>query len=182
MQKIIVTLVTAAALLPLVGGVALAEEPQLIGAPKCKICHGKKTGDQWTIWEESKHAQAFATLASEESQKIATERGLGDPQKAEECLKCHTTHAFVGRDVAIAKSNKYEEAEGVGCEACHGPGSEYKSKKTMEDREAAVAAGLWIPAGAEDCQKCHNEESPTYKPFDYEARWAEIAHPVPDDS
>ena len=157
---------------------ALAEGHELIGAPKCKMCHKAKTGDQWKIWTESKHAKAFETLGTPEAKKIAEEKGLGDPQKAEACLKCHVTHAFVGRDVVINKKAKYEDSEGVGCEACHGPGSDYKSKKIMQDREQAVANGLWLEKNVEHCQKCHNEESPTYKPFDFEKRWAEIAHPV----
>ena len=30
------------------------------------------------------------------------------------------------------------------------------------------------------CARCHNEESPTFKGFEFEERWAEIAHPVPE--
>ncbi len=160
-------------------GAAMAN-PEIIGAPKCKMCHKAKTGDQWKIWEESAHAGAFATLASEESKKIAADKGLGDPQKEEACLKCHATHAFLGRDVVVNAKGKYEDAEGVGCEACHGAGSDYKSKKVMEDSAAAKAAGLIMNKSAEFCQKCHNEESPTFKGFDFEKRWAEIAHPVPE--
>ena len=29
---------------------------------------------------------------------------------------------------------KYDVAEGVGCESCHGAGADYKKKKIMEDR------------------------------------------------
>ena len=153
--------------------------PELVGSPKCKVCHKAKTGDQWKIWTESKHAGAFATLASEESKKIAAAKGIEDPQTAPECLKCHTTKAFLGKDVAVNDKGKYEDAEGVGCEACHGPGSEYKSKKVMTDPAAAKAAGLVRDKSAEACTRCHNEESPTFKGFEFEERWAEVAHPVP---
>jgi hypothetical protein len=171
-------LIVTGLLIVAVAAPALADGPELIGAGKCKMCHKAKTGDQWKIWTESAHAKAFETLATDEAKKIAADKGLGDPQQEEECLACHTTHGFVGRDVVAGK--KYSDAEGVGCEACHGPGSEYKSKKVMEDREAALAAGLVLAKNAEHCQRCHNEKSPTYKPFDFEERWAEIAHPVPD--
>jgi hypothetical protein len=155
-----------------------AAQHELIGAPKCKMCHKSKTGDQWGIWEGSKHAQAFVTLGSEESKKIAAEMGLGDPQKEEACLKCHATQAFLGRDVPLDKRGKYEDAEGVGCEACHGAGSLYKSMKVMKDLEQATANGL-LAVTEETCVKCHNENSPTFKGFDYAARSAEVAHPYP---
>ena len=152
--------------------------PELIGAPKCKMCHGAKSGDQYAKWEASKHAGAFATLASDAAKKIAAERGIADPQKDEACLKCHTTQGFLGRETVINATGKYEDAEGVGCEACHGPGSDYKSKKVMEDPAAAKAAGLVMNKTAEFCTQCHNEGSPNFTGFDFEKMWAEIAHPV----
>ena len=152
---------------------------ELIGAPKCKMCHKAKTGDQWKIWTESAHAGAFTTLGSDESKAIATEMGLGDPQTEEACLKCHTTQGFLGRDVVVNAKGKYKDDEGVGCEACHGLGSDYKSKKVMSDPEAAKAAGLVMPKSEEFCVKCHNEESPTFKAFDFAANWEKIEHPVP---
>ena len=155
--------------------------PEIIGAPKCKMCHGKKTGDQWTKWEEGPHAGAFAALGTDAAKKIAADKGLGDPQTEAACLKCHTTQHFVGADYAVDAKGKYELAEGVGCEACHGPGSDYKSKKVMEDHDASVAAGLWAPKSAEFCTKCHNEESPTFKGFNFDEHYAKIAHPVPGE-
>jgi len=153
---------------------------ELVGAPSCKMCHKAKTGDQWKIWTESAHASAFETLASEEAKKIAADKGLGDPQKEEACLKCHTTHAFLGKDTVVATKNKYKDSEGVGCEACHGPGSDYKKKKIMVDSEAAKAAGLLMVKEEAHCAKCHNEESPTFKGFDFAKRWEQIKHPVPE--
>ena len=41
-----------------------------------------------------------------------------------------------------------------------------------------IVAGLLIPDEA-TCLECHNEQSPTYREFDFEKRWAEIAHPYP---
>jgi len=137
--------------------------PEIIGAPKCKSCHKAKTGDQWKIWTESAHARAFETLASEESHKIAADKGLGDPQQEEACLKCHVTKASLGAGAVINEKAKYADSEGVGCESCHGPGSDYKSKKVMVDPEAARLAGLVMIKDAEGCTQCHNEESPTFK-------------------
>jgi len=152
---------------------------EIIGAPKCKSCHKAKTGDQWKIWTDSAHARAFETLASEQAREIATDQGLGDPQLEDVCLKCHATRASLGAGAVINEKGKYADSEGVGCEACHGPGSDYKPRKIMEDSEAAQAAGLVMNRTADGCTTCHNEQSPTFKGFDFETRWSEIAHPVP---
>jgi len=175
MRKMIMLLTAAAIVLSAFA--ALAEEPTIIGVPKCKMCHKAKTGDQFKIWSESKHAGAFETLKSEASLAIAAEKELGNPWEEPACLKCHTTQAFLGAE--LAAKTKYVIEEGVGCESCHGAGSAYKSKKVMKDHDAAVAAGLKLE-GETYCVMCHNEESPTFKAFDFEARWAEIAHPIPE--
>jgi Cytochrome c554 and c-prime len=159
-----------------VSGLAHAEDYTIIGAKKCSMCHKAKTGDQDKIWTESKHAGAFETLKSEASAAIAKEKGLGNAWEAAECLVCHDTKAFLGAE--LDAKTKYDPAEGVSCEACHNAGSGYKSKKIMMDHDASVAAGM-NAAPMESCVKCHNENSPTFKGFELEARWAEIAHPVP---
>lgn len=154
---------------------------EIIGAPKCKSCHKAKTGDQWKIWTESAHARAFDTLASDEARKIASEKVLGDPQQEESCLKCHATRASLGEGAVVNQKGKYADNEGVGCESCHGPGSDYKPKKVMIDPKAARLAGLVMIENANGCTQCHNEESPTFKGFDFDQRWAEITHPVPSE-
>jgi len=149
---------------------------QYVGSAKCKVCHqAEKKGAQYTIWQESKHAKAYESLASEAAIAIGKEKGIDNPQTSDQCLKCHVT-AFGA--AAEAKAESFDQTEGVGCEACHGPGSDYKKMAVMKDREAAVAAGLVIPT-AENCVGCHNEESPTYKEFDFEKFYAIIAHPDP---
>jgi len=72
----------------------------------------------------------------------------------------------------------FKKELGVQCEACHGPGSDYKAISVMKDKAAAVAAGLIIPDEAM-CKKCHNAESPTFTAFDYKTMYAKIAHPRP---
>ncbi|MCA9735153.1 MAG: cytochrome C554 [Deferribacteres bacterium] len=151
-----------------------------IGATKCKTCHQKDAdGAQFSKWLDSKHSKAYETLASEEAKKIAKEKGIADPQKAKECIKCHVT----GYDAdASLLGPKYAVEEGVSCESCHGPGSEYKSKKTMK----AISAGEIEPASVglvkpdkKLCLGCHNDESPTFVSFNYEEAKEKIAHPVP---
>ncbi len=154
---------------------AMAEH-ELVGASKCKSCH-KKIGDPYKIWQGTGHAKAFEALASPEAKKIAADKGLGDPQKEEACLKCHVTRIFIGNP-AVNEKGKYLDTEGVGCEACHGAGSDYKKKSIMKDHDASVANGMTREKSEAFCTKCHNSESPTFKEFDLEKYWAKIDHPI----
>ena len=154
---IAVCFVMVASLVSLAG----AEEAkhEFIGAKKCSMCH-KKSGLAES-WEATAHATAWDKLTPEQ-------------QKDKAILPFYTT----GTDA------KGELLTGVQCEACHGAGSGYKSKTIMEDKEAAIAAGLLIP-DAKTCAKCHNENAPTEalkataKDFDYEKMWAKGGHMKP---
>lgn len=149
---------------------------QYIGSGKCKLCHNTvSSGKQYDKWLSTKHAKAYATLASEESKKIAKEKGIADPQKSEKCLKCHVTAFTVP---AAQKAATLTLEEGVGCEACHGPGEKYKDMKIMKDRKLSMENGLILPT-EKICVTCHNQESPFYKPFKFEEMVKLIAHPKP---
>jgi len=141
-----------------------AQEYDYIGAAKCKMCHNKPaTGQQYKIWKEGPHANAMESLSAEEAK---------DPK----CLKCHSTYYSV--DEAYIATLKPDE--GVSCETCHGAGSGYKSNSVMKSREKSIEKGLIIP-DENLCRTCHNEESPTFKGFNYEEYVKKIAHPVPAD-
>ncbi|MFQ5599343.1 MAG: multiheme c-type cytochrome [Candidatus Krumholzibacteriia bacterium] len=152
-------------------------EHKYVGVKKCGMCHkAKAKGNQLGKWEDSKHAKAFETLATEKALQFAKERGLDKPpQESDECLKCHVTGH--GKPAELFEAS-FKKELGVQCESCHGPGSDYKKMKIMKDREIAVAAGLVIP-DEKTYKQCHNEESPAYKGFDFEERFALIAHPNP---
>jgi len=109
---------------------------EYIGATKCRMCHKV----QYESWTGLAHAKAFEQIKP------------GDQGNAE-CLNCHAT----GGSAAMP---------GVQCEACHGPGSDHKSMKTMKDREASVAAGLLIPDES-ICESCHTGAPHAQKAFDY---------------
>lgn len=177
MKRILASLVVAVCVAGLVAPVAA--QHKYVGITQCKPCHNsEKQGKQFDIWKGSKHAEAFKTLESPQAAEIAKKKGLAKPaSESPECLKCHV--AGVGADAALfAKS--FNVKDGVQCEACHGPGSDYKAMNIMKDREKAVAAGMIL--GKDDpklCTKCHNPDSPTYKEFAYQAFWTKIKHPVP---
>ena len=155
-----------------------AGDAHYIGADKCaKMCHkATSKGEQYVIWQKSKHSQAYATLATPAALETAKKAGVtGDPQKAEACLKCHVTGFEAA---ATVKDSTYSIKDGITCEACHGAGSNYAKLSIMKDQKAAIAAGLVMPTEAV-CVKCHNKESPNYKPFVFADMAKIIAHPKP---
>jgi len=107
-----------------------------IGAAKCKMCH--KT--EYASWETLAHAKAFDRLKGDEASKP-------------ECLKCHATGGKA-------------DLPGVQCEACHGPGSDYKAMNVMKDQAAAIAAGLILP-DEKTCLGCHTGAPHDQKPFNF---------------
>ncbi len=165
-------------------GVAGADG-KYVGASKCTTCHKKELiGNQYGAWQESVHSKAFELLKGEKAKQVAAEKGIsGAPHESGECLQCHATAQ--GLDPSQVAAKPLELKDGVQCESCHGPGSDYKKKKVMADHDASVAAGMWEPGKKEAiCTACHNEKSPTWdaaKGFDFEERKKEIAHAIPAD-
>jgi hypothetical protein len=151
-----------------------------VGAKTCVPCHTTpKSGAAYKIWQGSAHAKAFATLATPAALEIAKKKGIADPQKDEKCMKCHDT-AF---GVAAAQlATGFKAGEGVGCEVCHGPGSDYKALQVMKDIDTGKIKGETLGLVKPDeklCVKCHNAESPTFKAFNFAEASKKIAHPTP---
>ncbi len=151
-----------------------SQEFTYVGAAKCKICHkSEKQGRQHPIWEESTHSKSFAALSSSEAPAQAKEMGVDNPIESPECLKCHAP--------LFEKAAELKE-EGVNCEVCHGPGSDYKKLSIMKNREESVKNGLIVyestAAIKKQCLSCH--ENAHGKTFDFDTKWAKIKHPVPE--
>ncbi len=157
----------------------MAQEHSYVGVKTCGMCHkSEKSGNQLGVWKNSLHSKAYETLLTEKADKVAKEKGLTTKaSESPECLKCHAT----GYDLdASLLGKKFKIEDGVQCETCHGPGSDYKKKSIMKDREKAIANGLILYDKPEElCVKCHNEESPFYKEFNFAEFWDKIKHPVP---
>jgi RecJ-like exonuclease len=129
MRRMMVVAAGAAAVF-LVGSLGTLKanaEPTYVGATKCKMCHRI----EYESWAKTKHAMATDDAKAAKDMKFEAA-----------CLTCHAT-------------NKDEAMAGVQCEACHGPGSEYKSLSVMKDVAKAKAAGLILPT-QETCNTCHD--------------------------
>lgn len=160
-------------------GVGAAEPPVYVGAEVCGRCHDGPQRDQLDRWYMTPHARAHAALALPEAAEIARISGIDeDPFASPICLGCHATASDVE---AWQLDPTFHIEDGVQCERCHGPGSEYMAAGIMADPEAAMAAGLRKP-DSRTCIVCHREKGSHTAvldvwPFEYEEALVRIAHP-----
>jgi predicted CXXCH cytochrome family protein len=123
------------------------------GAEFCANCHS----DIHATWQQTRHAQAFSSpIFQQDWQKLGSQFT---------CLECHTT----GYDAA---RNNYV-AEGVTCEACHGPLQVGHPEAPMPfTPDASLCATCHKTTTDEwrasrhgevsvDCQSCHNPHTQT---------------------
>lgn len=137
--------------------------PGFVGTAGCSssLCHGgagEKRGQLPTWQRLDHHAKSFATLGTERSARMAQSLSLGDPRTAVRCTECHAPMAAVPTE-RLAAGVKPEE--GISCENCHGPSSNWIRSHTRTDFSHAqnVQTGvrelsdLYARAGA--CIACH---------------------------
>ncbi len=112
------------------------KQPVYVGAKQCAKCHdGADFGYQQCLMLLTAHSKAYATLAMPESKEIARLSGIPqEPQQASVCLGCHTT---ASETEEWEKDETFHMEDGVQCEMCHGPGSEYMDEDVMSDPDAA---------------------------------------------
>ncbi len=152
-----------------------------VGIKSCATtCHkGDSKGGQYEIWQGSKHSQAFVNLQTPAADQIALDKGFSTlAAETPLCIKCHV----LGKDIdSVEMSDTFDKTEGVQCESCHGPGSEYKKISIMKDKQQAIDNGLILhDNGNEFCRTCHNSDSPTFISFDYNDSWDKIKHTDPN--
>jgi len=142
---------------------SLMTSADYVGSKKCRMCHkGAKKGNVFEKWMEKKHSKALETLKKKGKEK--------DPA----CLECHTT-AFNKGGYKIGDPNA-SKFEGVGCESCHGPGSDYKKMSVMKNKSKALAAGLIVP-DEKVCLNCHDPKKSEFaKPFEKDKYFKKIDH------
>ncbi|NIA01610.1 MAG: hypothetical protein GWO83_00515 [Bacteroidia bacterium] len=143
-----------------------------VGSEACLSCHasGPANGPAGH-WIASRHSRAFHTLTTDQARALAASRedykDITDPAGEKRCRMCHLTAA---QNPDAVFHEDYDQQQGVGCEACHGPGSAYVEPQIMQDREAFLAHGGRIP-DALTCRTCHRDEA-----FDFMARLERIRH------
>ncbi len=159
----------------------------ITGSEKCGECHGlKNVGDQHSVWKNSKHSEAYNQLLSNKAKDFASKNGLNSPENEEKCLKCHSTEFSLK---GIEKGPFYNITEGVGCESCHGAGSDYSPAEVMKDESSYIRFG-GIKGDINTCKPCHSDSGniemilkdnscPFQKDdFNYKAAFDKIKHPL----
>ena len=169
---LVLTLLTlATGILPLTGRNALASAATAgvhEGVATCSgsACHGrlvKRDRGVWLneihVWQDPSsvagaHSRAWQVLDGSRAQAITRRLGLGAAQEAPVCLGCHS-------DPAEARGTKFQPADGVGCEACHGGSKSWLAGHYALNttHAASVAHGMVAlnepGVRAEVCLDCH---------------------------
>ena len=139
-----------------------------LGVATCAAsqCHGSAiprdaTGilqNEYLTWTQADpHSKAYEVLSNEQSQRIAARLGIGNAREATECLNCHADNVPVAR-----RGEKFQLADGVGCEACHGGAEQWIASHYNTGsvtRAENLAAGMYPTNTAAEradlCLSCH---------------------------
>jgi len=180
---IIVTLFVLISIIKTGGTDKMLPPSSFIGTKGCKKCHIK----QFKSWEKTKMANAYEILKPGERGEAKKKAGLDakkDYTKDPKCLPCHTTG--FGQPGGFISMDQTPQLAGIGCEMCHGAGSEYTKEQYMHlknkeyKRADVVNVGLISPVTGGRCTSlCHNEKSPFFnknEPFDFEKRKDQGTH------
>lgn len=134
------------------------------GSCAASSCHGsvrpvagsRVLQTEYTTWVvQDKHANATEVLNNPVSLRMAKILGIGRPDTEQKCLTCHAVDA-----PAQQRARSYT-AEGVSCEACHGPASGWLGPHTARGwtHAQSVAAGMYdtkdLVRRTEKCASCH---------------------------
>ena len=144
-----------------------SEKTPHLGVASCagSSCHGALEPWQnstvaqreFITWEEKDpHSNAYQTLLSADSKRIAHNLGLANAHEADICLDCHADNVPVER-----RAKGFQISDGVGCEACHGGAVNWLGVHISgkADHPTNLAAGLYPTekpvARAKLCLSCH---------------------------
>ncbi|MBC8233724.1 hypothetical protein H8E77_29605 [bacterium] len=116
------------------------------GSQDCIECHQEAVD----LWEKSAHARAYAPIRQHKREYDIS------------CLKCHTTgFGYIG---GFRGNEQTPQFAMVGCEGCHGAGSNHLMNNYQDYGEVTEAK----------CQSCHDAESSPQ--FNYETALKTIQH------
>ena len=133
-----------------------------LGAGSCSSsnCHGgtaaanekdsRILGNEYAVWQLSdKHSKAAGVLSDPRSKKMAEILKLSNAQTDARCTSCH-----------VVGSPEKSAADGVACEACHGPAEKWLGSHTQANSHSqSVANGMVdtknLQLRATNCLECH---------------------------
>ena len=113
--------------------------------------------NEYITWlNESKHSNAYETLLSKKSKRIADNLGFSDPTKVELCLNCHADNVPDNK-----RGPLFDISDGVGCESCHGGAENWLGKHVSGTGDHAdnLELGMYptdnVLKKAVLCASCH---------------------------
>lgn len=128
-------------------------QPFFIGTAECAVCHG----DAHRFWEETRHASAVATLT------------VRDKDYDQNCIGCHVVGweepggSVLGKlvyEAELAGRTFEKDLRNVGCESCHGAGSNHRLQPLGSD---GIAQHIIRHPTEAQCTSCHvPEHSPRF--------------------
>lgn len=139
------------------------------GSNTCKECHGRELNvdldrewslrNEYLLWQHDMHSKAYDNLSEDLGLQMGKLMGGIDVTKDERCLSCHA--------VVIPENLRGDGerlADGVSCDACHGPSSAWGfihmqkdwRKKSTAEKAALGMRDLRNPViHVELCASCH---------------------------
>ena len=134
------------------------------GSCAASSCHGsirpvagsRIPQTEYSTWiTQDRHAKAMEVLSTPVAERMARLLDIPSASTAERCLACHSVV------VPEAQRARSFAAEGVSCEACHGPASGWLGPHTTRGwtHAQSVAAGMFdtkdLVRRTEKCASCH---------------------------
>jgi hypothetical protein len=112
--------------------------------------------NEFTTWTlQDKHPRATAVLSNDVGKRMGAILGI-DPSQSSKCLVCHSLNVSQDR-----QARTFEQGEGVSCESCHGPASNWLGPHTTRgwQYEKGLELGMYdtrnLIGRAEVCLSCH---------------------------
>lgn len=155
---------------------------QYVGSLECKRCHA----DAYEVWKDSKHAHAYQTLVDAKRPSLRQFDG--------ECVVCHVTGFAYKTGFTDEEDPNFKILKDVGCEVCHGPGSEHINEELAKNATPAMRKAInpfkfdpTVGAGQNNqrmlklntfCQTCHDLENDVHWSYKFflDDRWPKIEH------
>jgi len=156
---------------PLEAQLPISKEHKYTGTGSCAAsnCHGAKKpaakpgdpDDTYTIWaSKDKHNKAYNTLTKKESVAMAQKMKIAKATESDKCLGCHALYLSKEQ---MAPRAKYDVADGVSCDSCHGPAEKWLEGHDKGEKEwphaKSVSLGMYdtkdVLKRAEQCVSCH---------------------------
>lgn len=165
-----------------------------VGSERCASCHEH----EYQVWADSAHRHAYDTLVNAKRPSLRQYDG--------ECVVCHVTGfgyntGYADGEVTSAPTKqpiKMERLRHVGCESCHGPGSEHIKDTRNKMIHAVMNPFKATPAELDpktdpkererlkharmlnidlSCQKCHDHDNDVH--WNFSKKWPKIVHMSP---